>query len=409
MKKTLEIVNIEAFQATWKKIQRRAFKLGLTVPVATPVGGKYFKEAKKIISSEYKADQTHKYAVEVQKFEVDEISYSFDGWTLVAVAEPIEGKKNLLVPISDKSEQWSQATFRHTTTGQVCEHCNTIRNRNKLFVIGRVDDHSISKQVGSSCLADFCDSNSSNVAAAFEFESLIYETLKEFNWEESESDSQFGVSILSPIEVLEVASEITMKTGYISRAKSLERDVMSTTEMVKLNFDSQCLQKNKIIPSEKAVVRAKTILDWAMETGPEKAKTDSYWNGVMNFMEIEMVSAKRLGYVVGLVGCYDAYLREKQQSSENSVSEFQGTIGDRVTFIATVIRVSNFESQWGTGTITILKTDDGHILKYWNYIGETGNVYQFSAGIKVHEHDQYMNCKITTLSRCTKIKLMVTV
>ena len=405
--KTIEITNIEAFQKAWAKIRRRAVKLGLTVPVATPIGEVYLKEVKKTIISQYENDESYKYAVECQLFQVDEISYSFDGWSLIGVAEPLTGMTNLLLSIGEKSSDWSAASFRHTSTGKVCEHCNKIRNRSKLFVIGRTDDFSITKQVGSACLADFCDSNSNNVAGAFEFESDIFATLKEYSYNEGSSQSR--VSVLNPIKVLEVASEVAMSTGYISQAKAEEKGTISTAEMVKMAFDSQCKPKDRVYPSDKTIARAQLILDWAMSEGPAKAETESYWAGVMSMLEIEMVPTKRLGYIVGLVGCYDAHLRaiERAANSENSISEFQGEVGSRLTFEATVTRISNFESQWGVGTITMLKTNAGHILKYWNQIGEVGETFNFSAGIKAHENDQFVKAKVTVLSRCTKIKQLV--
>ena len=408
MKQNLEIVNIEAFKKAWATIQRRAKKLGLTIPTATPIGKVYMKDCEKVIISQYEQDKTYKCAVECQLWEVDRISYSFAGWSLVAVAEPLQGSANLLIPINENSRNWADASISHSKSGQVCEHCNKIRNRSKVFVLGRSDDFTKTVQVGSSCLADFCDSNSANISSVFEFESTIYEMLQEFGWEKGSQRESSQVTVLSPIKVLEKACEASLASGYISRSKAEQLGVCSTADTVKISFDSKAKLKDQIVPSEIAIARAKVILDWALIEAAEKEDTESYWNGVAQLLEFGFVPLKRLGYIVGLVGCHAAHMRKLEQNSETSASEFQGTIGIRQNFEATVTRVSNFDTQYGVGTLTMMKTSDGHILKYWNYVGETGNKVQFSANIKAHEDDQFVKAKVTVLSRATKIKQLQT-
>lgn len=408
MNRQIEIINIPAFLTNWKRVQRKALKLGLPAPVAKPIGEPYFRECKETVSSGawFEADVNYVYSVEVQLFEVEVVPVSFDGWSVVGLLEPLQGKDNLLVPCNEHSAKWASAASRHYCTGQICEHCNTSRRRAKLFVVGRDDDPTVTRQVGSSCLADFCPSSSGSAAAAFEFQEHTYRLLKEHDFGCERQHA--GTASLKPLTILEAACEACRAAGYTSRKKAEESGTYSTTDRVKLAFSKNADRKQRIAPGEKAIATAATILEWSRAEAVAKS-AEAYWNGVGQFLRLDIVPLHRLGYIVGLVGAYDAHQRQLERERGAEASEWQGAVGERRDFTGTITRVSTFDGTYGVGWITILRTPEGHVLKYWNRIGEVGETYQFSAGIKGHELDNFSKARVTVLSRCTKIKAVESV
>ena len=74
-----------------------------------------------------------------------------DGWELAARVEFSRSIGNVVRIAPGRDDDGSYVAYR--TVGPVCEHCNSHRNRNDIFVLEHVDGRR--KIVGRNCLADF--------------------------------------------------------------------------------------------------------------------------------------------------------------------------------------------------------------------------------------------------------------
>jgi len=102
------------------------------------------------------------------------------------------------------------------------------------------------------------------------------------------------------------------------------------------------------------------------------------------------LSDKQKAFLVSLISKIEA----------DAGSEYLGEIGERVRFRGTIEKVLSGESnsRWSAyWYITMIRTEAGHVIKYFNTIGEEGETLQFSGTVKAHE--EYNGVKQTILQR----------
>lgn len=98
------------------------------------------------------------------------------------------------------------------------------------------------------------------------------------------------------------------------------------------------------------------------------------------------------------------------QKTAESISEWFGNVGDRVTFDVEVVSVKKFESSttysyYDSGVRYITTTKNGNdLVKYWGHINtkdyDTVNVGdKFKVKATIKSHDEYKGIKSTTISR----------
>jgi len=114
----------------------------------------------------------------------------------------------------------------------------------------------------------------------------------------------------------------------------------------------------------------------------------------------------------------EAKWKSERESMINS-SKHIGTIGERIEFTGTIMFIKQFDTSYGTGSMTKVHTDDGYELIYWNTFkvdaselgfdlnkldGAKGDRITFFATVK--EHNEYNGIKQTIVKRATKTKLL---
>lgn len=112
---------------------------------------------------------------------------------------------------------------------------------------------------------------------------------------------------------------------------------------------------------------------------------------------------------------------EKKNAERAASSDYIGTVGERTTFTAKVIRIRSGAGNFGTWYITTMKCEktgqdivyknklnikdtydeDGHAIYHWV---EEGDVVEFTAKIK--SHSEFNGVKQTVLQRATKSKII---
>lgn len=131
-----------------------------------------------------------------------------DNWECIAVLENHE-IGNIIRRINTEIDVPER--FKHTDN--ICEHCNSKRQRNNLYVIHNVQTDEW-KQVGGSCLRLYTGGLSMEYVAAYMDGIMALE----------ENDGIFGASrkvYHSVNDVLSYAVEIIAKTGYFNAQSSL--------------------------------------------------------------------------------------------------------------------------------------------------------------------------------------------
>lgn len=89
---------------------------------------------------------------------------------------------------------------------------------------------------------------------------------------------------------------------------------------------------------------------------------------------------------------------------EPSVSEYQGSIGERLEINVKVIKTISLEGYYGLSTLHIFEDADGNIYT-WNTASTSlpvDSIYNIKGRVK--DHTTFRNTKQTVLTRCTYVK-----
>lgn len=157
------------------------------------------------------------------------------------------------------------------------------------------------------------------------------------------------------------------------------------------------------------------VKDWFKENGAKYTKMWGWSFGEFAAMPSELpegVESVQLSWEV--VGNEDGSLKvdsEIQAAIENliydeSPSEFQGEIGDKIEVDLFVRTVKEIDGYYGTSTLYQLEDEDGNVY-IWITTStrislQSGNWYTIKGTVK--NHKTYRNTKQTILTRCTLVK-----
>jgi hypothetical protein len=377
---------------------KRAEKLGLPAPTWKRLPGFQVKE----YTVETRMEGESRYSTrcaEVVEFEIEMLPIGMDGWVFSAIVEPVPGTgKNAVIPTPDNTLDLSP----FNSSGCRCDHCGTNRQRSKCYVLARGTE---AKQVGSSCLKDFFPATLAQATAGIQFSEYVLEIVRSFDSDWTGNSGERGHSIS---DVLSLTCAIVEASGYVSRSRAFNTDQGATADHVQFELASR---EKKITVTDAHEAKGKAIMEWAKaeaESRLESGEIDglSYWQSVQAYLEANFVPARRLGFIVGLVGWKAAHDAKKAKEAASAGSEWIGTVGERATFTGKIKAIRSFESAYGTGFLTTVQTDTG-IIKYWNRLGDKdiGDQVSFMAKVKEHVTDSYMGgAKVTVVQRATKIQ-----
>lgn len=112
--------------------------------------------------------------------------------------------------------------------------------------------------------------------------------------------------------------------------------------------------------------------------------------------------------VEGLIDRQEAFEEiERARQLEREVSDYVGTVGERITVNVNVIKRIYIDNDWGGSFLCIMKDEDGNTLKWFASVGnkfvpEQGEEYTLRGKVKAHE--EYNGEKGTILTRCKEVE-----
>lgn len=337
--------------------------------------------------------------------EIDGCAPCIDGWSLAARIEfnPV-GTLVHVVPGPHKELDYSE--YR-THTGY-CDHCNSQRRRNDVFVLINSDGRR--KVVGRNCLADFIRSGDAESFARY---AELCEQLEEY--EESELselayEEGFGSGRAiptAPIEgFLRITAMIIRNEGWVSRSVAKETDGTATANNVSFYLygrgkycDAYRAELGE--PTESDVMIAGKSLQWAQTVEPG---TSEYLNTIGTIARAGFVGPGLDGYVASIISSYQRACDKIAERAARPDKKHIGTIGERLRDVSVrVVRVRYFEGNYGVKTIVAMEADvDGGVAPIvWFASGSKefneGADYIMTATVKKHDTGEYG--EQTTVSR----------
>jgi hypothetical protein len=390
MKASYEIpaIKLGSFYATIEKANKKANKLGLQ-PITTTTVKKELKSVVVTDIIEGKEYQTKK-TMEVLTIEVEGNTPKIEGYSLIGMAEFVGLPKPILTAFSEHdNEQLTKVVDCH------CDHCNTNRQRNSVFLIKNTIDKSL-MQVGKSCLKDFFPKDVFGQVS--DFTSII----NVFNEIDQLMDApNYGnpKHIFIPVELIVAYAIMCINVaGYVSTNNASEGNVPTSHIIkgviagdIKMTITDEDVNKAKQLLSDN-----KELLDNHFENN----NTVFNYN-VKNFLETGYVTTNNIGYIAYL----PVLIAKLVSESTKKESSYLGNVKDKLTVSCTLVKHTGFETMYGYTNLYIFEDDNGNVLSWFN----TGKTIDADLNTKVtltgtvKQHNLYNGVKQTVLTRC-KVK-----
>jgi hypothetical protein len=309
------------------------------------------------------------------------------GWDFLARIELLDGDENLIhrVPGTEKVLE-----ERYRTHDGFCDHCNSARRRNDVFVLAN-DEKQIA--VGRQCLREFLGIDDPKAIVA---RAQFFEELKEMNEDDLGDFGSCGYYGLN--EVLSLAAANIRKHGYVSKARQNETGEATTGQVVSWGING--------IPGYKIEVTADDR-EWAKKTVEFFRRDTSFGNEYMDNIRVltkqDIVKKEHVALISSAVITAQRELAPKAAAKEsNFVGEVKGRLKNVSLLLEKIIYLGS--GSFGPSYLHLLKDEDGNAFSWI-----TGNKVESSEGTKltvdatVKDHKVYKGTKQTVLTRA-KVK-----
>lgn len=351
------------------------------------------------------------YCLSFVKFTVLISNLELGNWELIAKKQFISG----VVLVYQCSEESLDKSFWNDNFE--CEHCHTMRGRKNIFILKNVHTGEL-KQVGKSCLEDFCGMDVSSAIKYWnEFDKIISYIDKIREDEDSLYISQrsamysgFKDTRYIPLQKILAYCYMAIKEhGYISKSTvRLENsNLIATTDLALLMY------KDKLKITEEVTKFVEDTIIYFLNL--DLSDKDAFLLNSQELLKLEYIPISKIGYIAFIPNSYIHYLeREKEKEVKKKlegkiISEYIGTVGDKIKDLeVTYLGVHSYDSEFGVMGFFKFKDEKGRILiwktsmssKHSKDIEEYQKVF-ISGTIK--ELSEFRDMKQTYVTRC-KIK-----
>lgn len=307
-----------------------------------------------------------------------------DGYTVVAQIEHLESGN--VVNMIDESVSTDLNWYTMTP---FCEHCNSRHVKRFTFMV--MDESGHFKQVGKTCLKDYCGIDPQMIAMNQELTDLILNDYNIDNFEFSGS-GEYGYDIL---DVIATANDIITMHGYVKSSEN-----MSTKSRLLHDFGTW-------EPSKKS-------RDLALEMQDELSKIDydelsDFLRNVKSMIQSKYVRSNVFGYIAYAPVAYENLKKQREQEQRRNEAKAQssyiGNIGDRITVPVKESKlITSYGTAYGWTYIYKFLTGDNNVLVWFSSRYIEGEPTEIVGTIK--DHKEYNGEKQTVLTRCkvTKVK-----
>lgn len=365
------------------------------------------------VGEEFRKVKTDEGTITAKFIEIDiEGVMKHQDWEFIAVVDHYE--------VGNIIRQYNteiQIPERYYHTDAICEHCNTRRRRKFTYLVHNTSTDEW-KQVGHSCLNEFTNGLDAEYVAKY---------LSLFNYAVQGEAPYTGVKFerYHNLETYLCYVKETMDLlGYVSKANAEDRYVPSTREDAfsfylvhecgSILIKQSTLEREAKIGfnvihafSEENRQYVKDAINWIRSVSVEDAQDFLFtlklacWDDYFVF--------RNIGIVTSLLSVYYRHLKQleyqekKNREANNSKSEYQGAVKERITFKAVSIEcVYSSDSFYGVNYL-------------YKFMDSSENVYMWSTSKSlsdkldateltitgtVKNHSEYKGVKQTHLTRC---------
>lgn len=267
-----------------------------------------------------------------------------------------------------------------------CEHCNSNRWRNDIFVVRNMEDGK-QMQVGRSCLK------------AFVGKASINQILRKYEFTKKLSDGFTGWS-MDPMHSTEYFIVLIHNFIRTEGWRSKDADTSTAWEVLKVMTEHE-ERKRFLDITEADVNEARKTIEW-VKTEPNNSDWINNLKVLYNSEIIDDIYRRRNMIASGVTARLKSEERLEAAKTRFDVekqSAHIGTIKEKRTFITTLKKVHTFEGEWGLTFINIMNDEDNNIIVYkgGKKLAEEGDKIVLTATIK--DHTEYKEIKQTIIQR----------
>lgn len=334
----------------------------------------------------YAIDEVTQSTVHVDDMRVECVEYvlEFDPYVVgnyrfgATVERTLDENENL-VYVQEDEDVADFAQYRKSEL--VCEHCHTNHNRTKCVVL--VDNTTgTHKMVGTACLKDFIGYNVETFSKYFR---EIQQILLENN--EPEIFEGYRGRYNPAIDVAEYMAnciKLVKTHGYNKEVKEKALQIMYKTKI-----------------EEEYLEEAKKVIKFFEEN--EDKLDGTFEHDTRIFVTERKPVTSYNGFVAYAYTLYEKIvareLAKANAEATKALSNFVGTVGQKITITGTINAVTGYETQYGYTTIYKITDENNNV-----YIWKTGNTVDTNGKVQVtgtiKEHNEYRGEKQTVLTRC---------
>lgn len=324
------------------------------------------------------------------------------GWSLAGRVDFEDGTTVV------NSKPGTQLPVRYRSIKPTCEHCNSDRQRNAVFVFS--DGGGKYLQVGRQCLKDYLGHDpAATLWAASEFGGVFDEIDREIDEGRGRASQMIGLE-----DVMTAAVWAVREYGFVSRKAAEERGGVPTSSSVDgalFNPKERAEYLKRVTPAD--TEKAKAVIAWVQsEWGGKGDQASDYEHNGVELTARTAVHTRRIGLLTSLVSAYDR-ANEERVVREKRVNAWVGTVGERREFTTTFAGANSFDTAYGVMFVMRFDSPEG-LLVYkgstpdWAVDANGGKALEAGDEIKfvgtIKEHADYKGTKQTLVSRCAVIK-----
>ena len=286
-----------------------------------------------------------------------------------------------------------------------CQHCNFKRKRNYTFILKNLETEEFI-QVGKTCLKDFTGHDILKSLNYFDlFEELQFELL---NCYKSDKKIQF----YSINKILGMIHDEIKLHGYKSSKMKYEGRIdMTTGDIIKYRVKdimSSIYENKRVIPTvnkedESYINEVKNYIlsfDYKMEN----ESLQDFYKSLQNIIKYDYCKFNDISILATMFTTYDILKQKEKKEDNKNISNYVGSIGDKIKIEVTLRGKFSYETQYGYMCISLFVDRNGNVYKWVskNTLNiKLGEFITIQGTIKNHEI--YQGEKQTVLTRCKKV------
>ena len=363
--------NWDAIEGKVKKIADKCERYGCECHV--DIVGEYFKKEKR-------GSKTYT----VKYYEIDAQGAAKCGdWECVALMTVHSGG-NVIVPLSDVD-----VPARFYGTENVCEHCNTKRNRKHLLIV-RNNETGEYKQVGTACVHDYTGINVEGILGWYEIVDTIEDdTYSDRAMRRCKKYADVVEAVCAAAYAIEVMGYRSTKyTGYCTRDAVVDIAVKEDFNRFCGEYGADCTRED--VYTNERMAYARKVIEYYKNLD---ADGNGYIRNVQAILSDDYVVDREVGYLAYLPFGYD-------DAHEVASGEYVGEVGKRYKDVAceSIELVNQFNGDYGMCYRYAIMVGGCELTWCTSKLLDIECVHTITYTVKAHS--EYKHRRQTIVTRC---------